>query len=76
MAIGGLRRSALASEICIDFVQHMLAALMEIREAAESQDRSEPAPSDQGRFAMDRLFVNQEPEGTPITSLETARTVS
>jgi len=76
MAIGGLRRSALASEVCIDFVQHMLAALMEIREAAESQDRSEPATSDQGRFAMDRLFVNQEPEGTPITSLETARTVS
>ncbi|HEV7876592.1 AMMECR1 domain-containing protein [Bradyrhizobium sp.] len=36
MAIGGLRRSARASEICIDFVQHYLAALIGIREAAEA----------------------------------------
>jgi hypothetical protein len=33
MAIGGLRRSVLGSGVCIDFVQHYLAALMEIREA-------------------------------------------
>ncbi|MGA2289721.1 AMMECR1 domain-containing protein [Bradyrhizobium sp.] len=33
MAIGGLRRSVLGSEVCIDFVQHYLAALIEIREA-------------------------------------------
>ena len=34
MAIGGLRRSARSSEVCIDFVQHYLAALIEVREAA------------------------------------------
>jgi orotate phosphoribosyltransferase len=34
MAIGGLRRSTRASEVCIDFVQHYLAALIELREAA------------------------------------------
>ena len=34
LAIGGLRRSARSSEVCIDFVQHYLAALTEAREAA------------------------------------------
>jgi hypothetical protein len=34
LAIGGLRRSARASEICIDFVQHYLAASTEIVSAA------------------------------------------
>ena len=33
LAIGGLRRSAQRSEICIDFVQHYLAAVMEVRRA-------------------------------------------
>jgi hypothetical protein len=33
MAIGGLRKSTQSSEVCIDFVQHYLAALIEIREA-------------------------------------------
>ena len=33
MAIGGLRKSTRSSEVCIDFVQHYLAALIEIREA-------------------------------------------
>jgi orotate phosphoribosyltransferase/AMMECR1 domain-containing protein len=33
MAIGGLRRSARGSEVCIDFVQHYLAALIGICEA-------------------------------------------
>jgi AMMECR1 len=33
MAVGGLRRSARASEVCVDFVQHYLAAAIEIREA-------------------------------------------
>jgi orotate phosphoribosyltransferase len=36
MAIGGLRRSARSSEVCIDFVQHYLAALIEVREANQS----------------------------------------
>jgi orotate phosphoribosyltransferase/AMMECR1 domain-containing protein len=36
MAIGGLRRSSRASEICVDFVQHYLAALIGIREATEA----------------------------------------
>jgi orotate phosphoribosyltransferase/AMMECR1 domain-containing protein len=36
LAIGGLRRSVLASEVCIDFVQHDLAALIEIGEAAQA----------------------------------------
>ena len=36
MAIGGLRRSGRASEVCVDFVQHYLAALIEIRRAAEA----------------------------------------
>jgi hypothetical protein len=36
MAIGGLRRSGRSSEVCIDFVQHYLAALIEIRGAAEA----------------------------------------
>jgi orotate phosphoribosyltransferase len=36
MALGGLRRSARSSEICIDFVQHYLAALIEIRAAMEA----------------------------------------
>jgi hypothetical protein len=35
MAIGGLRRSARSSEVCIDFVQHYLAALVEIRHASQ-----------------------------------------
>jgi orotate phosphoribosyltransferase len=35
MAIGGLRRSARASEVCIDFVQHYLAALIATHEAME-----------------------------------------
>jgi len=34
LAIGGLRRSAQRSEICIDFVQHYLAAVLETRDAA------------------------------------------
>jgi hypothetical protein len=34
MAIGGLRQSGRSSEVCIDFVQHYLAALIEIRGAA------------------------------------------
>jgi orotate phosphoribosyltransferase/AMMECR1 domain-containing protein len=33
LAIGGLRRSTRSSEVCIDFVQHYLAALIEVREA-------------------------------------------
>jgi orotate phosphoribosyltransferase/AMMECR1 domain-containing protein len=33
MAIGGLRKSTQSSEVCIDFVQHYLAASIEIREA-------------------------------------------
>jgi orotate phosphoribosyltransferase len=37
MAIGGLRRSARSSEVCVDFVQHYLAALIGIREAAEAK---------------------------------------
>jgi hypothetical protein len=36
MALGGLRRSARNSEICPDFVQHCLSALMEIDGAASS----------------------------------------
>lgn len=36
MAIGGLRRSARRSEVCVDFVQHYLAALMEVREATQA----------------------------------------
>ena len=35
MAIGGLRRSAQRSEVCIDFVQHYLAALIEVCEATQ-----------------------------------------
>jgi hypothetical protein len=35
-AIGGLRRSAQRSEICIDFVQHYLAAVLEVRRAMQS----------------------------------------
>jgi len=34
MAIGGLRRSARCSEVYVDFVQHYLAALIEVREAS------------------------------------------
>ncbi len=34
MAIGGLRQSGRSSEVCIDFVQHYLAALIEIHGAA------------------------------------------
>jgi AMMECR1 len=37
MAIGGLRRSARVSEIRIDFVQHYLAVLVDIRHALQSQ---------------------------------------
>ena len=36
MAIGGLRRSGRGSEICIDFVQHYLAALLEVRAATQA----------------------------------------
>ena len=36
MAIGGLRRSSRSSEVCVDFVQHYLAALIEVREATEA----------------------------------------
>ncbi|WP_375414157.1 AMMECR1 domain-containing protein [uncultured Bradyrhizobium sp.] len=36
MAVGGLRRSGRASEVCIDFVQHYLAALIEIGGAARA----------------------------------------
>jgi orotate phosphoribosyltransferase/AMMECR1 domain-containing protein len=36
MAIGGLRRSARGSEVCIDFVQHYLAAAIEVRQAAQA----------------------------------------
>jgi orotate phosphoribosyltransferase len=35
-AIGGLRRSAQRSEICIDFVQHSLSAVLEVRRAMQS----------------------------------------
>ena len=35
MAIGGLRRSTRSSEVCIDFVQHYLAAAIEVRQAAQ-----------------------------------------
>jgi orotate phosphoribosyltransferase/AMMECR1 domain-containing protein len=38
LAIGGLRRSAQRSEICIDFVQHCLAAVLEIRRAAQPDE--------------------------------------
>jgi len=37
MAIGGLRRSARSSEVCIDFVQHYLAALIEVRQATQAE---------------------------------------
>jgi len=36
MALGGLRRSARNSEICTDFVQHALSALMEISDAMQT----------------------------------------
>jgi orotate phosphoribosyltransferase len=39
MALGGLRRSARNSEICPDFVQHCLSALIEIDAAASSTRR-------------------------------------
>jgi orotate phosphoribosyltransferase/AMMECR1 domain-containing protein len=35
MAIGGLRKSTRSSEVCIDFVQHYLAAAIEVRQAAQ-----------------------------------------
>jgi hypothetical protein len=38
LAIGGLRRSAQRSEICIDFVQHYLAAVLEIRRACQPDE--------------------------------------
>lgn len=41
MAIGGLRRSARSSEVCIDFVQHYLAALIEVREAMQARPDQE-----------------------------------
>jgi hypothetical protein len=34
MAIGGLRQSARNSDVHIDFVQHYLAAVLEVRGAA------------------------------------------
>jgi orotate phosphoribosyltransferase/AMMECR1 domain-containing protein len=39
MALGGLRRSARNSEICPDFVQHCLSALIEIDGASRSDSR-------------------------------------
>jgi hypothetical protein len=39
MALGGLRRSARNSEICPDFVQHCLSALIEIEEASHPESR-------------------------------------
>lgn len=38
LAIGGLRRSAQRSEICIDFVQHYLAAVLEVRRVMRSDE--------------------------------------
>ena len=49
LAIGGLRRSARASEICIDFVQHYLAASTEIFGAAASN----PAHRDRAAISAD-----------------------
>ena len=37
-AIGGLRRSAQRTEICVDFVQHYLAAVLEVRRAMQSDE--------------------------------------
>jgi len=37
-AVGGLRRSAQRSEICIDFVQHYLSAVLEVRRAMQSDE--------------------------------------
>jgi hypothetical protein len=49
LAIGGLRRSAQRSEICIDFVQHYLAAVLETRDAAAEAWLSPAAMSPRGR---------------------------
>ena len=49
LAIGGLRRSARASEICIDFVQHYLAASTEIAGAAAYN----PAHRDRAAISAD-----------------------